>query len=47
VILELDAERAKTEAIWQGYLEKLHAHTTHMKHTLDLDKMLGEEGLAC
>jgi hypothetical protein len=43
VSLELDVERAKTEATRHGYLQKLQANTTSMKHTLDLDKMLQEK----
>jgi hypothetical protein len=40
--LELDLEWAKTEATRQGYLEKHQAHTTSIKHTLGLDKLLEE-----
>jgi hypothetical protein len=43
VNIDLDAERAKTEAIHREYLDKMHAYTDHVKHTLGLDKMLGEE----
>jgi hypothetical protein len=39
---EINVKRAKTEATRQGYLEKLRAHTTRMKHTHNLDKMLEE-----
>jgi recombinational DNA repair ATPase RecF len=40
---DLDAERAKTEATCEEYVDKMHAHTDHAKHTLGLDKMLGRE----
>jgi TnpA family transposase len=46
VSLELDMEWAKTEATRQEYLKKMSAHTPHVKHTLSLNKMLGEEGPA-
>jgi hypothetical protein len=40
---DLDAERAKNNATHQEYLDKLCGHTAHAKHTLGLDKMLGEK----
>jgi hypothetical protein len=42
VSLELNGMWTKTEATRQGYLEKLQAHTARMKHTVDLNKILGE-----
>jgi hypothetical protein len=42
VSLELNGEWTKTEATRQGYLEKIQAHTARMKHTVDLNKILGE-----
>jgi hypothetical protein len=42
VSADLDAKWVKTEAICQEYLNKMRAHTSHAKHTLSLDKMLGE-----
>jgi predicted membrane GTPase involved in stress response len=33
----------KTKATHQEYLNKMRAHTDHGKHTLVLDKMLGEK----
>jgi TnpA family transposase len=38
-----DTERAKAWATRKEYLGKMAAHTTHSKHSLDLDKMLGEK----
>jgi hypothetical protein len=43
VSVDLDAERAKAKATWKEYLDKMATHTAHAKHTLDLDKMLGEK----
>jgi hypothetical protein len=43
VSADLDAERAKAKATWKEYLDKMATHTAHAKHTLDLDKMLGEK----
>jgi hypothetical protein len=39
----LDAERAKVEATRKDYLDKMEAHTTRVKHSFGLDKMLGEK----
>jgi hypothetical protein len=33
----------KAEATQKEYLDKMEAHTAHTKHSLDLDKMLGEK----
>jgi hypothetical protein len=43
VSLELNTERAKTEATWKGYLEKLRVHMARIKQTHGLDKMLEEK----
>jgi hypothetical protein len=43
VSVDLDAERAKAEATRKEYLDKMEVHTAHTKHSLDLDKMLGEK----
>jgi hypothetical protein len=43
VSVDHNAERAKAKATQKVYLDKMAAHTTHAKHTLDLDKMLGEK----
>jgi TnpA family transposase len=40
---DLDVKWVKTEATHQEYLEKMCAHTAHTKHTLSLDKILGEK----
>jgi hypothetical protein len=40
---DLDAERTKAEATRKEYLNKIEAHTACAKHSLDLDKMLGEK----
>jgi hypothetical protein len=40
---DLDAERAKAEATRKEYLDKMEAHTACAKHSLGLDKMLGEK----
>jgi hypothetical protein len=42
VSADLDVEWAKTEATRKEYLNKMEAYTTRAKHTLGLDKMLGE-----
>jgi hypothetical protein len=42
VSADLDAEWAKAEATQKEYHEKLATHTTRAKHSLGLDKMLGE-----
>jgi hypothetical protein len=43
VSADLNAERAKAEVTQKEYLDKMEAHTTHAKHSLSLDKMLGEK----
>jgi hypothetical protein len=43
VSADLDNEWAKAEATWKDYLDKIEAHTAHAKHSLGLDKMLGEK----
>jgi hypothetical protein len=43
VSVDLDVERAKAEATRKEYLDKMVAHTAHAKHSLSLDKMLGEK----
>jgi hypothetical protein len=43
VSADLDAEWAKAEATWKDYLHKMEAHATHARHSLGLDKMLGEK----
>jgi hypothetical protein len=43
VSADLDVERAKVEATQKEYLDKIEAHTAHDKHSLSLDKMLGEK----
>jgi hypothetical protein len=43
VSANLDAEQAKTKNTHHEYLGKMRAHTDHTKHTLNLDKMLGEK----
>jgi hypothetical protein len=43
VSTDLDAEQAKVEGTQKEYLDKMEAHTTHAKHSLGLDKMLGEK----
>jgi hypothetical protein len=43
ISVNLNAERAKTEATRQEYLDKMCVHTAHAKHALSLDKMLGEK----
>jgi oligoendopeptidase F len=43
VSADLAAERAKAEATRKEYLEKMAAHTARAKHSLGLDKMLGEK----
>jgi hypothetical protein len=43
VSADLDAKRDMAEATWKEYLDKMEAHTTHAKHSLGLDKMLGEK----
>jgi hypothetical protein len=36
-------ERKKAEATRKEYLGKIEAHTARTKHTIDLDKLLGEK----
>jgi hypothetical protein len=43
VSADLNAVRAKAEVTQKEYLDKMEAHTTHAKHSLSLDKMLGEK----
>jgi hypothetical protein len=43
VSTDLGIEWGKTDATRQEYLDEIRAHTTHVKHTLDLDNMLGEK----
>jgi hypothetical protein len=40
---DLDAEWAKAKATQKEYLDKMEAHAIHIKHSLCLDKMLGEK----
>jgi hypothetical protein len=40
---KLDIERAKIKATQKEYFDKMEAHTTHVKHSLDLNKMLGDK----
>jgi hypothetical protein len=42
VSANLDVEWAKVEATRKEYLDKMEGHTTHARHSLDLDKMLAE-----
>jgi hypothetical protein len=43
VSVDLNAEWAKAEATRKEYLDKMEVHTTRAKHSLNLDKMLGEK----
>jgi hypothetical protein len=43
VSAHLDAKQAKIEATRKEYLNKMEEHTAHTKHSLGLDKMLGEK----
>jgi hypothetical protein len=43
VSVNLDIERAKTEATRKEYLDEMEAHTARAQHSLNLDKMLGEK----
>jgi hypothetical protein len=43
VSADLDAEWVKTEATRDEYLDKMCMHTDRAKHTIGLDKMLGEK----
>jgi hypothetical protein len=42
VSADLDFERAKAEATQKVYLNKMEVHTARAKHSLGLDKMMGE-----
>jgi hypothetical protein len=43
VSVDHDAERAMIGPTHQEYLDKMCMHTDRIKHTLGLDKMLGEK----
>jgi hypothetical protein len=43
VSADLDAKQEKTEATRKEYLNKMEVHNICTKHTLGLDKMLGEK----
>jgi hypothetical protein len=43
VSADLDVEQTMVEATQKEYLEKMAAHTACAKHSLGLDKMLGEK----
>jgi hypothetical protein len=43
VSADLDVERTKVEATQKEYLDKMAAHTAYAKHSLGLDKMMGEK----
>jgi hypothetical protein len=43
VSVDLNSEQVKIEATQQEYLNMMRAHTDRAKHTLGLDKMLGEK----
>jgi hypothetical protein len=43
VSADLNAEWTKAEATWKEYLDKMAAHTARAKHSLGLEKMLGEK----
>jgi hypothetical protein len=43
VTTDLNTDQAKAVATWKEYLDKMEAHTTWAKHSLSLDKMLGEK----
>jgi hypothetical protein len=43
ISVDLNVERAKAEATWNEYLDKMEAQITRAKHSLSLDKMLGEK----
>jgi hypothetical protein len=45
VSADLNAERTKAKATQREYLDKMVAHTAHAKHSLSLDKMLGEKNV--
>jgi hypothetical protein len=43
VSTDLNTKREKTEATRQVYLDKMCTHTARAKHTLSLNKVLGEK----
>ncbi len=43
VSADLDAEWAKAKATRKEYIDKMETHTARAKHSLGLDKMLGEK----
>jgi dynactin complex subunit len=43
VSANIDMERTKSEATQKEYLDKMATHTARAKHSLGLDKMLGEK----
>jgi hypothetical protein len=43
VSADLDAERAKVESTRKEYINKIEVHIARTKHSLGLDKMLGEK----
>jgi hypothetical protein len=43
VSVDLDAKRAKDEATQKEYLDKMETHIACAKHSLGLDKMMGEK----
>jgi hypothetical protein len=43
VSADLDVEWVKAEVTRKEYLDKMPAHTIYVKHSLGLDKMLGEK----
>jgi hypothetical protein len=43
VSTDLDAKQAKVEATQKEYLDKMEVHTARAKHSLNLDKMLGDK----
>jgi hypothetical protein len=45
VSADLDTKWAKAEAARKEYLDKMAPHTTLAKHSLSLDKMLGEKNV--
>jgi hypothetical protein len=43
VSADLNGEQTKAEATQKEYLDKMEAHTTRAKHSLNLDKVLEEK----
>jgi hypothetical protein len=43
VSADLDTEQTKADATQKEYLDKMAAHTAQAKHSLGLDKLLGEK----